>query len=148
MKERVKVPAEDPKEGSKEKKEKKVEEEKEPDLSDEDKALQDELNTYVQILTEDKTDLYLPTLNQLRVKIRASTTSMTSVPKPLKFLRPHFDTLKELYQKYPNGDAKNYAADICSILAMTMSETRECLKYRLVGSQEDIGSWGHEYVRY
>ncbi|GFY54772.1 26S proteasome non-ATPase regulatory subunit 2 [Trichonephila inaurata madagascariensis] len=148
MKERVKVPAEDPKEGSKEKKEKKVEEEKEPDLSDEDKALQDELNTYIQILTEDKTDLYLPTLNQLRVKIRASTTSMTSVPKPLKFLRPHFDTLKQLYDKYPNGDAKNYAADICSILAMTMSETRECLKYRLVGSQEDIGSWGHEYVRH
>ncbi|GFY38392.1 26S proteasome non-ATPase regulatory subunit 2, partial [Trichonephila inaurata madagascariensis] len=106
MKERVKVPAEDPKEGSKEKKEKKVEEEKEPDLSDEDKALQDELNTYIQILTEDKTDLYLPTLNQLRVKIRASTTSMTSVPKPLKFLRPHFDTLKQLYDKYPNGDAK------------------------------------------
>ena len=26
--------------------------------------------------------------------IRASTTSMTSVPKPLKFLRPHYDTMK------------------------------------------------------
>ncbi|KAG8195556.1 hypothetical protein JTE90_002182 [Oedothorax gibbosus] len=152
MKEKVpvKVPVEDPKDtkDKKEKEGKKIEEEKEPDLSDEDKALQDELNTYVQILTEDKAELYLPTLNQLRVKIRASTTSMTSVPKPLKFLRPHFDTLKRLHEEYPPGEAKEYAADIVSILAMTMSEKRECLKYRLLGSQEEIGSWGHEYVRH
>nr|XP_026689931.1 26S proteasome non-ATPase regulatory subunit 2-like isoform X3 [Ciona intestinalis] len=31
---------------------------------------------------------------------------------------------------------------------MTISDERECLKYRLLGSQEDIGSWGHEYVRH
>nr|XP_042912090.1 26S proteasome non-ATPase regulatory subunit 2 [Parasteatoda tepidariorum] len=73
---------------------------------------------------------------------------MTSVPKPLKFLRPHYDTLKQLYEKYPDIDAKNFVADIVSILAMTMSEQRECLKYRLLGSQEEIGSWGHEYVRH
>ncbi|XP_054714152.1 26S proteasome non-ATPase regulatory subunit 2-like [Uloborus diversus] len=147
MKERVKVPVEDPKE-NKEKKEKKVEDEKEPELSDEDKALQDELNVYIQVLSEDKQELYLPTLNQLRVKIRASTTSMTSVPKPLKFLRPHYPTLKALYEKFSEGETKKFCADIISILAMTISEDRECLKYRLCGSQEEIGSWGHEYVRH
>lgn len=31
---------------------------------------------------------------------------------------------------------------------MTMSTERECLKYRLLGSQEELASWGHEYVRY
>ncbi|KAH7934918.1 hypothetical protein HPB52_001990 [Rhipicephalus sanguineus] len=31
---------------------------------------------------------------------------------------------------------------------MTISEERECLKYRLLGSREEIGSWGHEYVRH
>ncbi|XP_042627671.1 26S proteasome non-ATPase regulatory subunit 2-like [Cyprinus carpio] len=31
---------------------------------------------------------------------------------------------------------------------MTMSSERECLKYRLLGSQEELASWGHEYVRY
>lgn len=31
---------------------------------------------------------------------------------------------------------------------MTMSGDRECLKYRLVGSQEELASWGHEYVRH
>jgi len=25
---------------------------------------------------------------------------------------------------------------------------QESLKYRLLGSEGDIGSWGHEYVRY
>uniref|UniRef100_A0A669PUE0 26S proteasome non-ATPase regulatory subunit 2 n=1 Tax=Phasianus colchicus TaxID=9054 RepID=A0A669PUE0_PHACC len=41
-----------------------------------------------------------------------------------------------------------FAADIISVLAMTMSGERECLKYRLVGSQEELASWGHEYVRH
>ena len=31
---------------------------------------------------------------------------------------------------------------------MVMSEKRECLKFRLVGSDEDIGDWGHEYIRH
>jgi hypothetical protein len=43
--------------------------------------------------------LYRAALESLRGMIRSSTTSMTSVPKPLKFLRPHFDSLKEIYEK-------------------------------------------------
>jgi 26S proteasome regulatory subunit N1 len=37
-----------------------------------------------------------------------------------------------------------------SVLAMTMSEERECLKYKLLGntSTEEIELWGHEYVRH
>lgn len=31
---------------------------------------------------------------------------------------------------------------------MTMSEERDCLRYRLLGSREEIASWGHEYVRH
>lgn len=32
---------------------------------------------------------------------------------------------------------------------MTMGEEkRASLKYRLLGMQEDVGSWGHEYVRH
>ena len=41
-------------------------------------------------------------------------------------------------------------ADILSVLAMTMGDPahRATLRYRLAGSDEAIGSWGHEYVRY
>jgi len=43
---------------------------------------------------------------------------------------------------------QRFCADVLSVLGMTMSETRDCLKYRMLGSQEPVGSWGHEYVRY
>lgn len=76
---------------------------------------------------------------------------MTSVPKPLKFLRPHLQTLKDVYEKFKPGENKLLLADIISLLSMTNApvegEIPESLKYRLLGSKEDIGNWGHEYVR-
>lgn len=73
---------------------------------------------------------------------------MTSVPKPLKFLRPHLPTLKQTFAKLAEGDNKRLLADIISLLAMTDAPVEnvmpESLKYRLVGSDEDIGTWGHE----
>lgn len=38
----------------------------------------------------------MPALESLRTLIRTSTSSMTSVPKPLKFLRPFFGELQDL----------------------------------------------------
>ncbi|XP_026543447.1 26S proteasome non-ATPase regulatory subunit 2 [Notechis scutatus] len=71
---------------------------KEQELSEEDKQLQDELEMLVERLGEQDTALYRPALEELRRQIRSSTTSMTSVPKPLKFLRPHYGKLKEIYE--------------------------------------------------
>ena len=41
-------------------------------------------------------------------------------------------------------------ADVISCLGMTMSVdgSRDCLNFRLIGSGDEIGSWGHEYVRH
>uniref|UniRef100_A0A673WGJ9 26S proteasome non-ATPase regulatory subunit 2 n=1 Tax=Salmo trutta TaxID=8032 RepID=A0A673WGJ9_SALTR len=116
--------------------------------SDEDKQLQEELEMMVERLGETDTSLYRPALEELRRQIRSSTTSMTSVPKPLKFLRPHYGKLKEIYEGMVPGENKSFCADVVSVLAMTMSGERECLKYRLLGSQEELASWGHEYVRH
>lgn len=41
-----------------------------------------------------------------RQEIRTATSSMTSVPKPLKFLRPHYGTLKEYFERMPESDLK------------------------------------------
>ncbi|XP_022096378.1 26S proteasome non-ATPase regulatory subunit 2-like [Acanthaster planci] len=130
------------------KNDKKVEEDKEADLSEEDRQLQEELTMLVERLTEPDNTLYRPALEQLRQMIRASTSSMTSVPKPLKFLRPHYGTIKEVYNKMVEGENKRFCADIISVLGMTMSDNRDCLNYRMLGSKEDIGTWGHEYVRH
>ncbi|XP_052227644.1 26S proteasome non-ATPase regulatory subunit 2-like [Dreissena polymorpha] len=127
---------------------KKAKGDKEPELSEEDKQLQDELTMLVERLTESNHQLYKPALESLRTQIRASTTSMTSVPKPLKFLRPHYDTLKGVYEKIRDQETKRFCADIVSVLGMTFSDNKESLKYRLLGSKEEIGSWGHEYVRH
>ena len=100
---------------------------------------------------------------------------MTSVPKPLKFLHPHYPELQRLYETWPSSENKvgrvpcwkrivntqllqSLFADILSVLAMTYSDTepRGTLRYRLLsaslapaGSQiSEPGSWGHEYVRH
>lgn len=102
---------------------------------------------------------------------------MTSVPKPLKFLRPHYAELQTLQASWPDAapvtlqsvseavseavgippsdpstvPVKSLFADILSVLAMTYSDSgkRETLSYRLTGgSTEDPGLWGHEYVRH
>lgn len=73
---------------------------------------------------------------------------MTSVPKPLKFMKPHYGTMKEIYNKLTDPEVNKECADIISVLAMTMGEGRDCLKYRLYSNLNQIGDWGHEYVRY
>ena len=122
--------------------------EDEPEMSEEDKQLQEELNMLVERLKETSVDLHKPSLEVLRTQIKSSTSSMTSVPKPLKFLRQHYATMKELFETWPNQENKALLADIISILAMTISEERECLKYHMLGSNDALESWGHEYVRH
>lgn len=75
---------------------------------------------------------------------------MTAVPKPLKFLRPHYETMTKLYDEWPNGDDKTSLADVLSVIGMTYSDEdcQDTLKYRLLAPTQDISSWGHEYVRH
>merc|ERR1719445_1983288 len=136
-----------PKKLTKEELEKKREED---ELSDEDKQLKEELELCVTRLTEGDDKLWSSALSSMTTLIRASTTSMTSVPKPLKFLRPHYDTMKTVYEKMSASDVKVQCADVVSVLAMTMSEERECLKFKMLGNTDtvEIELWGHEYVRH
>ncbi|KAF4563925.1 proteasome regulatory particle base subunit [Pleurotus pulmonarius] len=128
------------------------------ELSEEDLQLKTELEMLVERLKEPNTELYKPALETLRTLIRTSTSSMTSVPKPLKFLRPHYPDLQVLYETWPPSEEKSLFADILSVLAMTYSDTqpRGTLRYRLLAASlrpastplSDPGSWGHEYVRH
>ncbi|GAB4824919.1 26S proteasome non-ATPase regulatory subunit 2 A [Ancistrocladus abbreviatus] len=136
----VKVPSKDPK---------KKDEKKDEDLSEEDLALKQQLELYVERVQDPDPGLQRVALESMRHEIRTSTSSMTSVPKPLKFLRPHYGALKAYFETMTDSDLKRLLADVLSVLALTMSAEgeRESLKYRLLGSEGDIGSWGHEYVR-
>lgn len=161
----IAVPAQDPKKKKDEEKDKvdgpsKVngDAKEGEDLSEEDLQLRNELEMLVERLKESNTELYRPALETLRTLIRTSTSSMTSVPKPLKFLRPHYPDLQALFETWPASEDKSLFADILSCLAMTYSDTqpRGTLRYRLVSASlrppssplSDPGSWGHEYVRH
>ncbi|CAK4030457.1 26S proteasome non-ATPase regulatory subunit 2 [Lecanosticta acicola] len=121
------------------------------ELSEEDQKLKDELDMLVERLTESDKSLYKPALEAIKTSIKTSTSSMTAVPKPLKFLRPHYEKLCEAYEKWPAGPEKDSLADTLSVLGMTYSDDedrRDTLKYRLLAPGTDIGSWGHEYMRH
>eukprot|EP00232_Nephroselmis_pyriformis_P011581 CAMPEP_0182890528 /NCGR_PEP_ID=MMETSP0034_2-20130328/22707_1 /TAXON_ID=156128 /ORGANISM="Nephroselmis pyriformis, Strain CCMP717" /LENGTH=887 /DNA_ID=CAMNT_0025024083 /DNA_START=1 /DNA_END=2664 /DNA_ORIENTATION=- len=126
----------------------KKEEKKEEDLSEEDLALRANLELMVERLDDKEAGVQKLSLEVIRSEIRTSTSSMTSVPKPLKFLRSHYASLKTKFGTIAKAN-QTLLADVISVLAMTMGaeDSIESLEYRLLGSSDDIGSWGHEYVR-
>lgn len=123
----------------------------EDDLSEEDQAIKDNLDMLVTRVIDDDAGVQKLALETIRTEIRSATSSMTSVPKPLKFLRPHFVPLKRFYAvDIPSGDNKVLLADILSVLAMTMGDSSRCesLRFKLRASAEPPHLWGHEYVRH
>lgn len=150
-------------------------------LSEEDKELKERLETCVTTVmaADDATTsvgIRLHALEMVRTELRDATASMTSVPKPLKFLRPHYESLKTYYtDSLEKGDddviiaqetmeLRARLADVLAVLAMTMSQPddRESLGFKLKASKDyatlkkggkskveesTLGSWGHEFVR-
>jgi len=170
------VSATDPKKTKKGKKAKN--EEPQDTMSEEDQELKDRLETCVSTMVNEKKEASVTTpirqnaLDVIVNELRSATSSMTSVPKPLKFLRPHFDTLKALHEGLEGEDnnvlmLRARLADVLSVLAMTMGkhDERESLNYKLSGTKDyatlslrsheskhlptddNLGCWGHEFVR-
>jgi len=124
-------------------------EKKEETLSPEDEKLKSDLELMVTRTKDENSEIVLAALESLKTEIKSSTSSMTSVPKPLKFLRLHYTTLVETYGVTPESKAKRLLSDILSVLAMANgNDERDTLKYKLLGSGEAIAAWGHEYVRH
>lgn len=124
----------------------------ETEISEEDLALKDGLEAAVLRLQEKSdVEVHAQAMDYLCLEIKTSTSSMTSVPKPLKFLKPFYAPLKEVYESWHAAhDLKQRMADMLSVLAMTMASpgSLECLTFKLEGTNIDISSWGHEYVRF
>jgi len=151
-----------------------------PTMSEEDQELKERLETCVSTLVNAENEdavtipIRLKALEVIVTELRTATASMTSVPKPLKFLRPHFTELKDFHMSLSEDVSvatdndkillRARVSDILSVLAMTMGnqEDRESLKFKLsgmadydtlqknsvdLGTDDNLGSWGHEYVR-
>jgi 26S proteasome regulatory subunit N1 len=153
---------------------------KEATMSEEDQELKERLETCVStVVNKDSEEavtvpLRLKALDVLVTELRSATSSMTSVPKPLKFLRPHFPELKKLHVQLVgdsavDGDSEYMLlrarlGDVLSVLAMTLGDVdeRESLNFKLSGMKDygalkeqgksameddNLGCWGHEFVR-
>lgn len=121
------------------------------DMTEEDKELKEKLDNLLEQLrvkvpsksSKDIEEIMLA----MHEEIKTATSSMTSVPKPLKFLRPHYEEFKSIHNQL-QGKSQQLVADVISVLGMTIpSDELSSLKYRLVGSGSQVSSWGHEYVR-
>ncbi|CAK0791510.1 unnamed protein product, partial [Prorocentrum cordatum] len=123
--------------------------EKKEELSEEDRQKKEELELLAQRAQDPDEGVAKLALTTIVTELKTATSSMTSVPKPLKFLRPHYAALTEHYEKMNNPSLKPFFADVLSVLATTMQKegSRQSLKYRLEGTKEGLTSWGHEYIR-
>ena len=116
----------------------------------EDKELKARLDAALEQIQSTDEDEVAAAVDILADDIRKATSSMTSVPKPLKFLSPHYDTLREIYTSMEEyNPVKAPLADVLSVLGMVKgAHRRDTLRYCLLGTGSDIGKWGHEYLRH
>ncbi|KAJ8905956.1 hypothetical protein NDN08_002457 [Rhodosorus marinus] len=129
---------------------KKKKDEEMGELSQEDLEKKEQLEMLVERSQDPDPAIQKQALETIRSEIRSATASMTSVPKPLKFLRPLYPKMKEFFGTMPDSDNKVFMADVLSVLAMTMADenTTESLDFKLMGSKDAPQTWGHEYVRH
>ena len=73
--------------------------------SEEDQALKEKLELCVERLSDRDAGLRQKALEMIKEEIRTATTSMTSVPKPLKFCSPLYPKLVEAHKNYTSNDA-------------------------------------------
>lgn len=122
-------------------------------LSEEDRELKEALELAVTRIGElGEEGVTLMALQTLRDNIRTSTSSMTAVPKPLKFLSPLFKSLVATSEKITDKTSKVAIelSDILSIVSMVITDlpAGSSLRYKLAGTRGDLDTWGHEYIRH
>jgi hypothetical protein len=74
--------------------------------SEEDRLKKEELELLVQRVKDTDEGVQKFALVTLSTEIKSATASMTSVPKPLKFLRPHYEELKTFFASMQPGENK------------------------------------------
>eukprot|EP00882_Tetradesmus_deserticola_P007472 GHRQ01007871.1.p1 GENE.GHRQ01007871.1~~GHRQ01007871.1.p1 ORF type:complete len:541 (+),score=254.60 GHRQ01007871.1:724-2346(+) len=135
----------------KQKQDGKKKQEPEEELSDEDLELKKNIELMVERVCDPDAAVVKTALDCITKEIHSTTSSMTAVPKPLKFLRPHLDTLIATLEGMPAGANRQLLADVLSLLTSTVAGKegeREGLRYKLQGNTSDLETWGHEYMRH
>lgn len=74
--------------------------------NEEDQALQDNLALWVEQTHSTDMTAKEEAIYKIFHEVISATSSMTSIPKPMKFLHKHYDTLVAEYERTPGGKTK------------------------------------------
>lgn len=121
-------------------------------LSEEDQAMKDRIDNYITALLDptSQASVVAQSIELMKKEVKESTTTMTSVPKPFKFIKTHYAPLVKHYAAVKATAGREVImklADIMSILAMSYSDVpQESLRYLLESSREEVCEWGYGYM--
>lgn len=107
----------------------------------------------VQGLYDPDADIRMNAYNLIKNEINTSTASMTSIPRPLKFLRLHYEAIKDYQDKMRIANERDQVfkllvSDLLAVLVMvTPSTTDTTVHWVLNGTKENLTSWGIEFIR-
>ena len=107
----------------------------------------------VEALLLDDPDLRMNSYNMIKKEVTTSTSSMTSIPKPLKFLRLHYEEIKAKYNSLNENNQKDaefkmLLSDLLGALVMAVTKTEDSqLEWVLHGTKTNITDWGQEFLR-
>jgi 26S proteasome regulatory subunit N1 len=123
------------------------------ELSEEDQRIKGEVELLVARSMDADDGLALAALTHLSSMLRTATGTVGSIPKPLKFSRAHYATLKTHADTKLAPSSKAWKAfhDVLSFIAMTKDipdSPYEALVLKLKGNTTSLEEWGHEYLRF
>ncbi|KAL8275229.1 hypothetical protein Esti_000813 [Eimeria stiedai] len=119
------------------------------EMTEDDRKVKENIELLVERTCDSDLSIVALALETLSRELKAATSSMTSVPKPLKFLRPHLDRLVDRYKELESGS--NLKRDFAMVLSVTCTTSgdarRLSLHFCLEAQCKDVTSWGYEFLR-
>jgi 26S proteasome regulatory subunit N1 len=128
--------------------------------------LKEKLELCVERLTDKEAGLRQQAVDMIKTEVSGATSSMTSVPKPLKFMTPLYTKLTDCYKAYKTNDdfkvssftqtfinhiliLQKQLSDLCSVIGMVAApdDSTDMIDYCMKGTLTKLESWGHEYLR-
>jgi 26S proteasome regulatory subunit N1 len=98
-------------------------------------------------------ELRMNAYNMIKKELETSTASMTSIPKPLKFLRLHYEDLKKFQEELrinnsKDSEFKQFINDLLAVFVIVSPNTTDTsLSWVLTGSKKGLTTWGQEFIR-
>lgn len=112
--------------------------------------MKEKLELCVERLADKESGIRNNALEMIKTEVAGATSSMTSVPKPLKFMTPLYEKLTGIYNNYKSEDRfRKQLANLCSVIGMVAAkeDSTDMLDFCLKGEMTELHQWGHEYLR-